>query len=92
MKNKIKRGFLPIYSKDIRRLIGYCDTWGYGNKDTCKYVAEQVMEILANDYKININPVGINNPLWSELISLTHDINSGGKFYNIKNQIERAIK
>jgi hypothetical protein len=52
MKNKIKRGFLPIYSKDIRRLIGYCDTWGYGNKDTCKYVAEQVMEILANDYRI----------------------------------------
>jgi hypothetical protein len=32
MKNKIKRGFLPIYSKDIKRLIGYCDTWGYGNK------------------------------------------------------------
>jgi hypothetical protein len=90
MKNKIKRGFLPIYSKDIRRLIGYCDTWDYGNKDTCKYVAEQVMEILANDYKININPIGINNPLWSELISLTHDINSGGKFYNIKNQTERA--
>ena len=50
------------------------------------------MEILANDYKININPIGINNPLWSELISLTHNINSGGKFYNIKNQTERAIK
>ena len=84
MKNKIKRGFLPIYSKDIRRLIGYCDTWGYGNKDTCKYVVEQIIEILANDYRININPIGINNPLWSELISLTHNINSGGKFYNIK--------
>jgi hypothetical protein len=23
---------------------------------------KQVMEILANDYKININPGGINNP------------------------------
>jgi hypothetical protein len=34
--------------------------------------------------RININPMGINNPLWSELISLTHNINSGGKFYNIK--------
>jgi hypothetical protein len=66
---------LPIYSKDIRRLIGYCDTWGYGN---CKYVAEQIIEILANDYRININRIGINNPLWSELISLTHNINSGG--------------
>jgi hypothetical protein len=44
------------------------------------------MEILANDYKININPIGINNPLWSELISLTHNINSDGKFYNIKNK------
>jgi hypothetical protein len=54
------------------------------DKDTCKYVAEQIMEILANDYKINIDPIGIKNPLWSELISLTHDINSGGKFYNIK--------
>jgi len=36
------------------------------------------------DYKININPIGIKNPLWSQLISLTHDINSGGRFYNIK--------
>jgi hypothetical protein len=76
MKNKIQKGFLPIYSKDIRRLIGYCDT--------CKYVAEQMMEILACDYKININPIGIKNPLWSELISLTHNLNSGGRFYNIK--------
>jgi hypothetical protein len=47
-------------------------------------LAEQIMEILANDYRININRIGINNPLWSELISLTHNINSGGKFYNIK--------
>jgi hypothetical protein len=31
MKNKIKRGFLPIYSKDIRRLIDI----------NSKYVAEQ---------------------------------------------------
>jgi hypothetical protein len=84
MKNKIQRGFLPIYSKDIKRLIGYCNTWGYGNKDTCKYVTEQIMEILACDYKINIDPVGIKNQLWSQLISLTHNINSGGKFYNIK--------
>ena len=89
MTNKIQRGFLPIYSKDIRRLIGYCDTWGYGNKDTCKYVAEQIMESLAYDYKMNINPMDINpmdikNPLWSELISLAHNINSGGRFYNIK--------
>ena len=84
MKNKIQRGFLPIYSKDIRRLISSCDTWGYGNKDTCKYVAEQIMEILVCDYKININPMDIKNPLWSELISLAHNLNSGGRFYNIK--------
>ena len=84
MTKKIQRGFLPIYSKDIRRLIGYCDTWGYGNKDTCKYVAEQIMESLSYDYKMNINPMDIKNSLWSELISLAHNINSGGRFYNIK--------
>jgi hypothetical protein len=84
MKNKIDRGFLPIYSKDVKRLIEYCNTWGYGNKDTCKYVAEQIMEILTCDYKININPIGIKSPLWSQLISLTHSMNSGGRFYNIE--------
>ena len=84
MKHKIKRGLLPIYASDVKRLLGYCNTWGYGNKDTCKYVAEQVMEILAYDYKMDINPMDIKNPLWSELISLTHNINSGGRFYNIK--------
>ena len=83
-KTKIERGFYPISYTDIRRMIGYCNTWGYGNKDTCKYVAEQMMEILAYDYKININPMDIKNPLWSELISLAHNINSGGRFYNIK--------
>ena len=85
MKNKIKKGFLPIYSKDIKRLIGYCDTWGYGNKDTCKYVTESLIEILQHDFKIKIDiGIAFKNGLYSELISLIHDINSGGKFYNIK--------
>jgi hypothetical protein len=43
----IMRVLANLLKADIRRLIGYCDTWGYGNKDTCKYVAEQIIEILA---------------------------------------------
>ena len=78
-KSKIQRGFLPIFAKDIRRMIGYCETWGFGNKDTCKYVAENTIEqmelkgiiTLTDEQKSKAN---------SDLISITHDINSGGNY------------
>ena len=80
-KTKIERGFYPIYTKDIRRMIGYCETWGYGNKETCKYVSENVIEQLRLKYP-NLK---ISNRLDSDLISIVHDINSGGNYS--KNEI-----
>jgi len=77
-KTKLKRGFYPIFTKDIRRMVGYCETWGYGNKDTCKYVAENIIEQLTLE-----NPeIPINESLYGDLISITHDINNGGNFRN----------
>ena len=75
-KTKIQRGFYPISYADIRRRIGYCDSWGYGNKDTCKYVAETTIEQL----QIEHEDLPIKDTLYNELISLTHDINNGAKF------------
>ncbi len=75
-KTKIQRGFYPISCADIRRRIGYCDTWGYGNKDTCKYVAETTIEGL----EMNYPELPIKDTLYSELISITHDINNGARF------------
>jgi hypothetical protein len=75
-KTKIKRGFYPISYADIKRMIGYCDSWGYGNKDTCKYVAENIIERLNLDYE----ELPIKDDLHSDLISITHDINNGANF------------
>lgn len=72
-KTKINRGFYPISYTWINRLIGYCNTWGYGNKDTCKYVAENITEQLA----MNNPELPIRSSLNSDLISLAHDINNG---------------
>jgi hypothetical protein len=72
-KTKIKKGFYPISYADIKRMIGYCEEWGYGNKDTCKYVAENTIEQL----ELNYPELPINKDLHSDLISITHDINSG---------------
>ena len=43
---------LPIKEKNIKRYIKYCDEWGYGNKDTCKYVADMLKEDLTIENKI----------------------------------------
>lgn len=72
-KTKIQNGFYPISYKDIRRMIGYCEKWGYGNKDACKYVAENTIEQLS----LNYPKLPIRETLHSDLISITHDINSG---------------
>jgi hypothetical protein len=77
-KTKLERGFYPIYAKDIRRMIGYCETWRYGNKDTCKYVAENIISIMS----IEQPNLEIKDSLYSDLIGITHDINSGARFIN----------
>jgi hypothetical protein len=76
-KSKIERGFYPISYKDIKRKIGYCNTWGYGNKDTCKYVAESLIEEISINHELPIT-----DTLNSDLISITHDINSGARYHN----------
>jgi hypothetical protein len=75
-QTKINRGFYPISYADIRRMIGYCNTWGYGNKDTCKYVAENSIEQI----QLNHPDKKINDQLYSNLISIAHDINNGARF------------
>lgn len=73
MASKIEMGYYPINIKDIRRYIGYCTTWGYGNKDTCKYVAENIIEQIT----LKHSEITIGESLYSDLISITHDINNG---------------
>jgi hypothetical protein len=75
---KIKRGFYPISYADIKRRIGYCNTWGYGNKDTCKYVAETTIDQIT----LNHPELPINNSLYGELIEISHDINNGKITHN----------
>ena len=70
---KIKKGFYPISYADIKRMIGYCEGWGYGNKDTCKYVAENTIEQIELKYP----ELPIKKDLHSDLISIAHDINNG---------------
>ncbi len=78
MNKKIK--YLPIKEKNIKRYIKYCDEWGYGNKDTCKYVAEMLTDdlVIENNFKSKIA-----EKYWNDFISLAHNMNGGGKFYNI---------
>jgi hypothetical protein len=82
MTKEIK--YLPIKEKDVKRYIRYCDEWGYGNKDTCKYVADMLIEdlIIDNNFKSKTA-----QKYWSDFISLAHNMKGGGKFNNI---IERA--
>ena len=72
-KSKLERGFYPISITDVKRYIKNCEQWGYGNKDTCKYVAESVIETLELDYE----ELPIKDTLYQELISISHDINNG---------------
>ena len=73
MYTKISRGFYPISITHIKRLIKNCEVWGYGNNDTCKYVAECIIDWL----NINHTNLPIKETLYSELVSIVHDLNSG---------------
>jgi len=72
-KSKIQKGFYPISYTRINQLIKNCRGWDYGNKDTCKYVAESVLQ----DLDINYPELPIRSSLHSDLISIAHDINNG---------------
>jgi hypothetical protein len=75
-KTKLQRGFYPIFIGDIRRMMGHCQTWGYGNKETCKYVAENIIERMS----IEQPEIKIKDDLYGELIGIAHDLNSGARY------------
>jgi hypothetical protein len=72
-KSKIQRGFYPISYTRINQLMRNCRGWDYGNKDTCNYVAESILQDLDNNHP----DLPIRGSLRSDLISITHDINNG---------------
>ena len=75
-KSRIQRGYYPIGYPELIRRIGYCDNWGYGNKDTCKYVAETTIERIEIDYP----DLPIKDTLRSELVGIAHDLNQGKRY------------
>lgn len=80
MTSKIKNGYYPISISHVKQLIKNCEKWGYGNKDTCKYVAENIIDWL----NINHEEIPINETLFNELVSITHDLNSGSLINKIE--------
>lgn len=72
-KIKLKKGFYPISISEIAKLSKSCEKWGYGNKDTCKYVAETIIEGI----EIKYPDLEIREDLFDELVEATHDYNSG---------------
>jgi hypothetical protein len=79
-KSKLQRGFYPISITDVKRYIRNCEEWGYGNKDTCKYVAESVIEKLSIEHE----ELPIKDTLYQELVSIAHDLNGGGKLKKLE--------
>ena len=72
---------LPIKKANIKRYIKYFDEWNYGNRDTCKYVADMLTEDLILEHNFKHKKA---QKYWSDFISLAHNMNSGRNFYNIK--------
>ena len=79
-KSKLEKGFYPISLTDIKRYIKNCEEWGYGNKDTCKYVAECVIEKL----RMEQEDLPIKDTLYQELVGIAHDLNGGGRLKKLE--------
>jgi len=75
-KSKVERGYYPIGYAELIRRIGYCDNWGYRNKDTCKYVAETTIEMIEMDHP----DLPIKDSLYGELVGIAHDLNKGRRY------------
>ena len=80
IKTKLDRGFYPISLADVKRYIKNCKEWGYGNKDTCKYVAESVIEKLLMEHE----NLPIKDTLYQELIGIAHNLNAGGQLKKLE--------
>jgi hypothetical protein len=70
----------PIKISHIKRLIKNCEEWKYGNKDTCKYVAECLIDYISTDYP----NLPIKNSLYNDIIEIVHDINNGSLIKKIE--------
>ena len=71
----MKKKYLPIKLKDIKRYMGYYWEWYKTyDKDCYKYVIEQ----LHCDYKFNLDKY------YNDLISSIHTVIKGGKFHKIE--------
>lgn len=78
-KTQIQKGFYPISITNIKRYIKNCEEWGYGNKDTCKYVAESIIEKI----QLYHEELPIVDTLYSDLISIVHNMNNGARYSRI---------
>jgi hypothetical protein len=79
-KSKIQKGFYPISITDVKRYIRNCRGWDYGNKDTCKYVAECVIDKLSLEHE----DLPLKEGLYHELVGIAHDLNSGSLMKKIE--------
>jgi hypothetical protein len=75
-KSKIQRGYYPIGYAELIQKIRVCFNWGYGNKDTCKYVAETTIERIEIDYP----DLPIKDTLRNELVQIAHNLNQGKRY------------
>ena len=78
-KTQIEKGFYPISITHIKQFIKNCEQWGYGNKDTCKYVTECVI----NNIEDNHIELPIVDTLYSDLIMIVHNMNCGAKYSRV---------
>ena len=66
-----QKKYYPISYKRINQLIRYAGSWEYGTKDTCKYVAETLINNMED------RDIKIKDSLYSDLIGLVHDVLNG---------------
>ena len=78
-KTQKEKGFYPISITDIKRYIKNCEQWGYGNKDTCKYVAETLIAKIEDNHI----ELPIVDTLYSDLIMIAHNWNGGARYSRI---------
>ena len=78
-KTQKEKGFYPISITDVKRYFKNCEEWGYGNKDTCKYVAESIIEKI----QLYHDDLPIADTLYSDLICIAHNLNGGARYSRI---------
>jgi hypothetical protein len=78
-KTQKDRGFYPISMTDVKRYLKNCEQWDYSDKESCKYVAENIIEQI----EINHDELPIIDTLYGDLISIVNNINNGATYSRI---------